>query len=255
MAFWSGETLKERLSELVNPADPECIDCAAYTLKVGPEYYVTPTDRTPDPKSVSLKTLQLGEAFAIPPGQFAWVLTHEVVTVPKNALAFISIRARIKWKGLINVSGFHVDPGFSGRLTFSVFNAGPVPIHLRHNDPTFLIWFADIDRAETDYAKAAKAPVTQLDLTALNQVAGEVYSLQGLADRIRSTEKDLSSRITALERANGVFAVAAGVVLALAAGLAVQWIVREFSPPIIPVPTSARAALLAPLFSVQGGEQ
>ena len=244
MAFWSGETLRGRLSELIDKPDPDCIDCAAYTLKVGPDYYVTPTDRSSNPKSVSLKTLKPGEAFAIPPGQFGYVLTEEVVTVPRGALAFISIRARVKWRGLINVSGFHVDPGFSGRLTFAVFNAGPVSVHLRQGDPTFLIWFADLDRESEKDSKAAKQSLTRMDLSVLNQVAGEVYSIQGLADRIRTAEKDLGTRITALERANGLISVVAGAVLTIGLLLGGQWLLRQIYPaqaPILAAPPAAEA--------------
>jgi dCTP deaminase len=57
MAFWSGEKLAERLDELVDPSDPDAIDCASYTLSVGPEYYVSPTDQTSDAKSRSLRLL------------------------------------------------------------------------------------------------------------------------------------------------------------------------------------------------------
>src|ERR1700675_3867633 len=104
MAFWSGEKLAERLSELVDPSDPKNIDCASYTLSVGPEYYVSPTDQTSDEKSRSLILLAEDQAFAIPPGQFAYVHTEEIVKVPADSIAFISIRARVKWKGLVNVS-------------------------------------------------------------------------------------------------------------------------------------------------------
>jgi hypothetical protein len=47
------------------------------------------------------------EAFTIPPGQFAFLLTKEVVSVPADALAFISIRVKTKFRGLVNVSGWH----------------------------------------------------------------------------------------------------------------------------------------------------
>ena len=60
----------------------------------------------------------------IPPGQFGLLITEEVVQVPMDAIAFISIKAGIKFRGLVNVSGFHADPGFSGKLKFAVYNAG-----------------------------------------------------------------------------------------------------------------------------------
>jgi dCTP deaminase len=48
--------------------------------------------------------------------------------------------------GLINVSGFHVDPGFYGKLIYAVYNAGPSEIHLSRGTEMFLIWFADLDK-------------------------------------------------------------------------------------------------------------
>ena len=42
MPFWRGETLNERLPSLVDPFDAGAIDCAAYTLRVGGEIYVSP---------------------------------------------------------------------------------------------------------------------------------------------------------------------------------------------------------------------
>lgn len=144
--FWSGETLKDRLETLVTPFDPDRVDCSAYTLTMGRELYVSPNDAMQDPQSVTIRQLGDGEGFTIPPGQFAFLLTEEKVTIPDTALALISIKAKIKWRGLINVSGFHVDPGFRGRLVFSVYNAGPVPVHLRQGQAMFLIWFANLDK-------------------------------------------------------------------------------------------------------------
>src|SRR5690349_13236139 len=119
MSFWSGERWAAQLGlegpSVIDPASPDRIDCAAYTLAVGPEHYITPTDRSSDPQTQSIQQVQPGETFSIPAGQFALVLTEEIVTAPHNVVGFISIRSRIKMKGLVNVSGFHIDPGFIGR--------------------------------------------------------------------------------------------------------------------------------------------
>lgn len=238
MPFWSGATLRDRLNELIDIPDPDSIDCAAYALKVGAEYYVTPNDRIADPASIPLQKLDADDTFAIPPGQFAYVMTEEAVSVPVNALAFISIRARVKWKGLVNVSGFHVDPGYNGRLLFAVYNAGPVKILLRRGTRTFLIWFADLDNAATsEDSKAGMAPVTNIDLEAVNHVAGEIYSVQGLSDKLRSAEKELSTRITTLERANGVIYIIATAIVTLSIFLAGQWLIRQLWPPVVPATT------------------
>ena len=137
--FWSGETLSQRLKTLIDPFYSGRVDCAAYLLSIGPEVYVSPNDQTADPTTVTVRKLRDAEAFTIPPGQFAFLLTEEVVSVPADALAFISIRAKTKFHGLVNVSGVHVDPGYRGQLTFSVFNAGPVPVHLKRGQQIFLI--------------------------------------------------------------------------------------------------------------------
>ena len=97
--FWSGETLGERLKTLIDPFEPELVDCASYTLAIGPEVYVSPNDQTADPTTITIRKLSDGEAFTIPPGQFAFLLTEEFVSVPADALAFISIRAKTKFRG------------------------------------------------------------------------------------------------------------------------------------------------------------
>lgn len=125
LSFWSGETLEQRLPKIVEPFESSSIDCAAYTLHVGDQVYVSPDYSLSGAKERSKRQLKPGEAFAIPPGQFAFLLSDETVIVPDDALAFISIKARQKLAGMINISGFHVDPGYEGKLLFSVLNAGP----------------------------------------------------------------------------------------------------------------------------------
>jgi hypothetical protein len=65
-SFWSGETLAKRLPDLIEPYSPNRIDCAAYTLAVGPEAYVSPNDQTADPTTVTFRKLADDEAFTIP---------------------------------------------------------------------------------------------------------------------------------------------------------------------------------------------
>ena len=216
--FWSGETLSQRLTTLIDPFDSGRIDCAAYTLSIGPEVYVSPNDQTADPTTVSIRKLSDGEAFTIPPGQFAFLLTEEVVSVPADALAFISIRAKTKFRGLVNVSGFHVDPGYRGQLTFSVFNAGPVPVHLKRGQPTFLIWYASLD-CETAFKKNGTTH-EGIDPQMVTLVAGELQSFAGLSKKINDVDKSLRDRIHKIENKQVAFTVigliAVGIIVALA---------------------------------------
>ena len=148
MAFLSSQSLKKLLltnkvivdEHNMNIYSVSKVEQAAYTLCLGNEVYRTDNvDRKIEFLDDKNKTVEIN------PGQFALLMTRETVNIPQHLLAFISIKAKHKLKGLINVSGFHVDPGFKGKLLFSVYNAGPSTITLEIDKPYFLIWFANLD--------------------------------------------------------------------------------------------------------------
>ena len=218
--FWSGETLNRRGKTLIHPFDSSRVDCAAYRLSVGPEIYVSPNDQTTDPTTVTVRTLTDREAFTIPPGQFAFLLTEEIVSVPADALAFISIRAKTKFRGLVNVSGFHVDPGYRGQLTFAVFNAGPVPVHLKRGQAIFLIWYAGLDY-ETTFKKNGNTH-EGIDPQIVTSIAGELQSFAGISKKVNDVEKSLRDRIHDVEKKQVKFTVisliALGIIIAHTGG-------------------------------------
>ncbi|WP_421445724.1 dCTP deaminase domain-containing protein [Agrobacterium tumefaciens] len=143
MVFWSGKkwSVIDPFHAPVVPFNLNRLEEANYLLSVGKEIYVSSSQ-----KSNSIKKLSEGESFSIEPGQFAYILTEEAVAIPFDAIGFISIRASVKFSGLVNISGFHVDPGYHGNLIFSVFNAGPTPIHLKRGEQVFPLWLADLDQ-------------------------------------------------------------------------------------------------------------
>lgn len=115
MSFWSGQTLKRRAAaeKLIDPFDEKRIDCSAYTLRVGYEAFVS-RDRSDQAKElVQGRTpghlvASKEETMAIPSGQFAFLIAKEKVRIPNDAIGFISLKSSRKWRGLVNVSGFHV---------------------------------------------------------------------------------------------------------------------------------------------------
>ena len=187
MSFWSGAKLLEELPRLITPFEAARIDCAAYTLRVGAEVYISPSSKE-EASTRTRDTLDQRQSFVVPSGQFAFLLTEEIVEVPHSALALISMKARIKFKGLVNVSGFHVDPGYRGRLVFAVFNAGPTAVHLARGDDCFLVWYASLDRESHFVRKAPSFDRIASDL--ITPIAGEVQSLAGLSRRIDKVEAD-----------------------------------------------------------------
>jgi dCTP deaminase len=236
MAFWSSQTLESRLGELVNNPNNDLVDCNAVTLRVGREIYITPGLEQPAPNSHTKQLLEDGAPFAIPPGQFAFLLTEEVVTMPPKTMGFISMKATYKLKGLVNVSGFHVDPGWSGPLIFAVFNAGPAPVHLERGLALFLLWVADLDEA-SDKRKTKPGP-DNIPPVMINNITGVVDSIYALDKRMREDLKklgdkdtELSNRIHAVDKMQTRVLVGLGIasiILVAAIGVAMRAALASF---------------------------
>jgi dCTP deaminase len=148
----------------------ECLQPASYDLRLGADVYVVgdiaPVRLTKDEPYLVLK-----------PGQFAMLTTFEQVNMPADYLGFITIRMRYKNQGLVNISGFHVDPTFSGQLKFAVQNVGPSDIHLKFSEPTFSIFFA---RLETKSNKRRPAAGPAISIEDVHLLGGSNVTLSEL---------------------------------------------------------------------------
>lgn len=241
MTFWSGEKLSVN-KDIVLPFSDSQIDCNAYTLRMGNCYYRT-ADRETGGHEQKKTFLSDGESFLIPAGQFAYLLSKEEINIPLNAMAFISMRTSMKFQGLINVSGFHVDPGYKGKLIYAVYNASPSPIQICENDKVFKIWFCDIDRpSERTYDGP---PFNDISNDVIKGMNKEIFSLQSVADKIRNLENTMNSKFAGLQPAldNLTFiwrAIIVGVVGAVILAL------LTFSLPIISQAGQYMASILWP---------
>src|SRR5207302_4385964 len=87
--------------------DPNGVKQASYDLRLGDEIYIVGR-KAPEKLTKNRPYALLG------PGQFAILTTQEILTIPNNVLALIAIRTKFKLQGLVNISGFHVDPSYKG---------------------------------------------------------------------------------------------------------------------------------------------
>lgn len=129
-----------------------------------------------------------GDQLVIPPGQFALLLSDEVVSVPPTAIGFISIKSSFKLHGLINVSGFHVDPGFSGRLMFSVYNAGGSDVLISRGQRLFLMWFASLESQTEDVYEGSRLAQDMIPNKDIMAIGREHYSPAAVNDRLTAVE-------------------------------------------------------------------
>lgn len=150
----------------------------AFDLRLGDEYYLSGEDY----KSSARKD----QGIHIQPGQFALLITHEIFHMPKDLVGFMSMRFGIKAEGLINVSGFQVDPGFQGVFTFSVYNAGPTEINLEYKKKIFTAVFS---KTSKPIKKQRKEILLGIDFDKWVKLRDKRnVSLIGLDDRIRNLE-------------------------------------------------------------------
>lgn len=201
MAFLNTTDLKQYLPNWIEPYTEERIDNVAYELSLGDQVFLT------DSKTGEKTTLTgTDNHVSINPGQFALLLTKETVTIPEDKLAFISIKAGEKFKGLVNVSGFHVDPGFSGKLLFSVYNAGPSIIMLEMGKPYFPIWFAELkgDPVDTDAYNAISNSHQNQSSIPLKYIEvlkrGDLASPNALLTKIKEVDIDLNDKLKDVDR-------------------------------------------------------
>jgi dCTP deaminase len=230
VAFWTKERLEREQAKrpVVLPYSPNRIEQCAYALGVAAEYAITSTEN-----GGVKRIAATGEHITIPPGQFALLLTEEKIVVPSNALALISMKARFKLRGLINVSGFHVDPGFSGRLKFAVYNAGGTAIDLKPGQELFLIWYCDLD--QTTQAVYSGAHQGQDGITAedVMSIRGIVVSPAGVNSRMSALEETMKSDLRRLENKIDTHQNwSRPLLIAVAVGL-VLFLLNSFAKPLI----------------------
>ena len=173
---------------------------ASYDLSLGEEIYLSDQEYP--------EILSDDKPFiTIPRGQFALLMTKEYVTMPRRYLGFISIKFSIKKQGLINISGFHVDPGREGKIIFSVFNAGPNDVVLKYGDPVFMIFFFQLANEAEPY-KGSFKDTEHLPTDLVTSLKGTSASLSDVDKRLRDLE--VRDRIFI-----GLFAVLAAGLIAI----------------------------------------
>jgi dCTP deaminase len=179
-----------------------CFKGANYDLRLGENVFVT-TEKTPK----KLTYLGLNGTLSIEPGEFGILMTHEYIFVPPDLIGFISIRLTFKQKGLVNISGFHVDPGFYGRLMFAVFNAGPNDVVLRYKEPVFMIMFDKLENEPPVIKESKWHGMTDIPVETIFGLRGTSISVRNLDERVKRLEMVFPVIVT------GIASVVVGIIV------------------------------------------
>ncbi len=184
--FLTGEEIKKLSKELFleNYAE-EYVMSTNYDLRVGKKVFVSTHDRPID--------LEKRGSVIINSGETAILQSYEKIRIPNDFIAFIGLRFSQKIKGLVNISGFQVNPGWEDYLLFSVYNAGPNPIIFKYRDPVFMAMFYRL----SSVSKPSKETVTgELQSEWMERLKGPAISLPGLSRRLDRLETSIMILIT-----------------------------------------------------------
>lgn len=179
---------------------------ASYDLRLGNEVYIVGR-RAPD------RLTDRNPYVIIAPGQFAILTTYEELSIPNDVLGLIAVRTRYKLQGLVNISGFHVDPTFVGKLIFAVQNVGPSDIRLKFGEPTFSIFFSVLSSVQIGEERAEQHDVEFKRLAGIR--LQDVQLLGGSSLTLAKLQKDIE-RLRTMVLIYGPFAVAAAIALFIA---------------------------------------
>ena len=164
--------------------DSDRIQQSSYDLRLGSEAYLVGADAP-----VFLDESQ--QYLTIPPGQFAILTCYEKINLPRGIMGLIALRNRLKMQGLVNISGFHVDPTFRGNLIFAVNNAGPSDVRLRYKDPTFMIFFAEVDGDIRKERPEQAKPLSGIPLEYVQYLGGSSVTLTKLQKEIDDVKRKM----------------------------------------------------------------
>ena len=148
-------------------------------------------------------------------GQTAVVATRESIHLEANYAGFGFPPSHVSAKALLMTNPGHVDPGYNGRLRFTVINMGREDYVLRHKDVivTMLIFKLDVG-ADASYSqrnpRSAAPAIDQADI-----------------DILSPDFVDVEKRASAIARRTLVSATAAATVLAAIVGWGSNWMAQQ----------------------------
>lgn len=147
----SDQTLKEMIARgelIITPIDEKSIQPASIDCRLGNHFLVVESNQmdiiTLD-SEIKYREIT-SESITIPPHTFLLATTQEYIEVPDDLTAFVEGRSSIGRIGLFIQNAGWVDPGFKGRITLELYNAGSLPIRLKAGKRICQLVFCKMDQ-------------------------------------------------------------------------------------------------------------
>ncbi len=172
----------------IEPYDGQCIQPASYDLGVGSQAITSSSRRKIDVKADGFVEIDAGD--------FAIVVTEEVITLDNQHVGRFGLRSVWARRGLIATTGPQIDPGFSGRLKVGLTNLSSKKIALSHLEHFLTVEFHHLSEPVKMPYSGPYQKQTTLSPEDLSAVLDrEVMSLSEMNQTLRT----LSSSVSSLE--------------------------------------------------------
>jgi deoxycytidine triphosphate deaminase len=84
------------------------------------------------------------------PGQMAFIITHELVCLPRDLCGTVYSRNRLQKENILALNAGHVDPGYSGPIIIRLINLGSGEWPLPLGEPIFTMVFHTVKASDLD---------------------------------------------------------------------------------------------------------
>lgn len=110
------------------------------------------------PKKMSDLTAYEKREAVINPGEVVYVLSKEKLNLPNDMYMHLSANRGMSEYGILTLGGFAVDPGYSGRLMFGLYNYSCTPFPLIPGEKLVGAVFYQFDEEEASSISEINAP-------------------------------------------------------------------------------------------------
>jgi deoxycytidine triphosphate deaminase len=166
---------------LIHPFDSENLRGSSYDLTIGEEYYI---GQDFNGTKLSTEKLEQAQVFWIPPHAVCFILSAEILSLPKDISAKVSLRMAYIYAGLVLTSQPPFDPGYSGRAIVMLHNLSSESISMRRGERLATIEFVKLTSA-----------------TSLNKVHRSVETIGGQITRpLTSSLSEIASQSAAARK-------------------------------------------------------
>jgi len=129
----------------------------------------------------------------IPRGSTAVVYPCEKVKLGQRIIGKFGLRSSLARKGLILHAGPQIDPGFSGLLSFTIYNSGTTDVILRHNESFASVEFLELKTPSSRAYSGSYQNQNGISKDDIELVTRKYKNLSEIEDFINDIRSELSS--------------------------------------------------------------